>query len=92
MSEHAERISIEQFDHRTVYCRMLGHELTFKYCRSTADGRFCRKIFDCWHSKIDIFRFVKSNFTEDEIQEIIHPPASKVETLINLINSSESKG
>ncbi len=88
MEQQTKKNASDEFDERTIYCRMLGHELTFKYCRSTADGRFCRKIFDCWHTKIDIFRYVKANFSPEEIQSIIHPPASKVETLINLIHQS----
>jgi hypothetical protein len=92
MDKETENISREQFDERTIYCRMLGHELTFKYCRSTADDRFCPRVFDCWHEKIDVAGYIGTFFTKDEILAIIHPPASKMETLINLIQKSGATG
>ena len=84
-----EEITIEQFDEHSIYCRMLGHDLTFKYCRFTGDGVFCRKIFDCWHDKIEVGRFVKTYFSDDEIQAVLHPPAPKLHTLLNLIEKAE---
>ena len=92
MEQQKSTSSIEQYDERRIYCRMLGHELPFSYCRSTADGRFCPRIFDCWHGKIDVGRFIQTHFSDDEIREIIHPSAPKMHTLLNLIRNSEKTG
>lgn len=92
MNTQKENMSPEKFDERTIYCRMLGHELSFKYCRSTADGNFCRRIFDCWHDKIDVGAYISTFFTKEEIQGILNPPASKMETLIHLIQKGGSAG
>ena len=79
-----KNITVEQFDDRKLYCRMLGHDLTFKYCRSTGDGRFCRRIFDCWHDKIEVGRYVKTHFSDEEISGVLHPPAPKLHSLLDL--------
>ncbi|MBN1685408.1 MAG: hypothetical protein JW852_02080 [Spirochaetales bacterium] len=85
-------LSVDHYDNRPIYCRMLGHELTFQYCRLTGDGHFCRRIFDCWHNKIDIFGYITSFFSADEIREVLQPPAPKIHTLLNLIEKSGGKG
>lgn len=83
---------VEQYDSRSIYCRMLGHDLTFKYCRLTGDGHFCRRIFDCWYYKIDIGGYMEHFFSDAEISEILQPPAPKVHTLLNLIEKSRGNG
>ncbi|MBN1685811.1 MAG: hypothetical protein JW852_04105 [Spirochaetales bacterium] len=83
---------IDQYDSRPIYCRMLGHELTFRYCRLTGDGSFCRKIFDCWYDKIDISGYMKCFYSDEEIRKILSPPAPKIHTLLNLIEKSGGNG
>ena len=85
-----EEITVDQFDERDIYCRMLGHDLTFKYCRLTGDGSFCRRIFDCWHAKIEVGRYLKAFFTDDEIRGVLHHSSPKLHTLLNLIEKSGS--
>jgi hypothetical protein len=84
----SEELSKEIYDSRERYCRMLGHDLTFKYCRQTGEGLFCRRIFDCWYDKLEIARYIKTHFTEREIQEVLRPGAPKLHTLLNLIDNS----
>ena len=88
-NQNLEDITVEQFDECGIYCRMLGHDLTFKYCRCTGDGHFCRRIFDCWHDKIAVGRYVKTHFSEDVIREVLHPAAPKLHSLLNLIEKAE---
>ena len=83
-----KELALDEYDDRSLYCRMLGHELTFKYCRRTGDGRFCRRIFDCWHDKIEVGRFLKTHFTDDEISEVLNPSSPKLHTLLNLIEKT----
>ena len=81
-------LTIDQFDECDIYCRMLGHDLTFKYCRQTGDGNFCRKIFDCWIDKIEVGRYAKTHFSDDDINGVLHPAAPKLHTLLDLIEKS----
>ena len=82
-------ITVEQFDECNIYCRMLGHDLTFKYCRQTGNGSFCRKIFDCWIDKIDIVQYAKTHFSPDDINKVFHSTVPKMNTLLNLIEKSK---
>ena len=80
--------AVDEFDNREIYCRMLGHQLTFKYCRRTGDGSFCPKILDCWHRKLDIIRYMKAHYSYEQIQTLFRAPSSKMSTLIGLIEKS----
>ena len=68
---------------------MLGHHLTFAYCRQTASGQPCRKIFDCWFEKLDIGQFIKENFTEEQIKTLLAPPKDKMVSLVELIQQAQ---
>ena len=80
-----EYISIDQFDAESRYCKMLGHEVGFSYCRQTGTGVFCRKATDCWSGKFDVVAFLKWAFAEDQIQAAMKPPETKMNILLDLI-------
>ncbi|MBN1126682.1 MAG: hypothetical protein JXA82_16885 [Sedimentisphaerales bacterium] len=83
-------MSIDQHDDKTIYCRMLGHEVPFSYCRQGASGQPCRKIIDCWFQTIDIKTFMQTHFTEQQIQAILAPPKPKMTSLIELIQKARN--
>jgi len=68
---------------------MLGHHLTFAYCRQTASKQPCRKIFDCWFEKLDIGQFIKENFTKEQINTLLAPPKAKMVSLVELIQQAQ---
>jgi len=68
---------------------MLGHHLTFAYCRKTATELPCRKIFDCWFEKLDIEQLIKGNFTKEQIKVLIAPPKTKMVSLVELIQQAQ---
>lgn len=72
-----------------IYCRMLGHQVPFSYCRKGASSLPCRKIFDCWHQIFDIEQFMKDHYTQEQINSILSPPKPKVMTLIEMIQKAQ---
>ncbi|MBN1815953.1 MAG: hypothetical protein JW828_01245 [Sedimentisphaerales bacterium] len=84
-------MSVDQHDARTIYCRMLGHEVPFSYCRQGASSQPCRKIFDCWFQTFDIETFMKEHFSEQQIQTILTPPKPKMASLIELIQKAQNQ-
>ena len=68
---------------------MMGHHLTFDYCRKPASEQPCRKIFDCWFKIFDIEQFMKEHFTDEHIKAILAPPKAKVSSLIELIQQAQ---
>ncbi|HET6428117.1 MAG TPA: hypothetical protein VFJ30_06900 [Phycisphaerae bacterium] len=76
---------IESNDHRRRRCPMLGHDLTFAYCRAPAKQLPCRKILDCWFETFDVRAFLGEHFTDEQIRQALAPPVDKMTTLIDLI-------
>ena len=64
---------------------MLGHDVQFSYCRKPGKNQVCRKIADCWFTKIDIQTFLQNNYTEEELSAAFSPPPSKMTTLMELV-------
>lgn len=79
---------IDQFDDKTAYCRSLGHYVPLKYCRTASNDLPCRKILDCWFEIIEIEKFIKENYSEEEQKQIFAPPPEKITTIIDLINKA----
>jgi hypothetical protein len=71
------------------YCRRLGHEVDFAYCRVAAEGSPCFKILDCWFERFDIQAYMKARYAPDEMASILAEPRSKVATLYDLIEKAK---
>lgn len=77
-----------QFDETAAYCRLLGHYVPFKYCRSMNHDLPCRKIKDCWFEKMDIEVYINENYTKSDQERIFTPPSEKITTILDLIKKS----
>ncbi len=80
------------YDDRQVYCRMLGHVLGFRYCRTMREGLPCGRILDCWFELMDIRKFVADNYSEEERARIFTPAPSRLETLYRVVGGMEPSG
>ena len=83
-----DTVSESMYDGMSMYCRLLGHEVPFSYCRKPGSETFCRKLPDCWAEIIDIKSFIDSHYTEDQIRDALTPPQTKVASLIDLIKKA----
>jgi hypothetical protein len=77
-------------DARETYCRMLGHEIQFKYCRSVNDGMPCRRIADCWHTRFDVPTWLREHYSPEQIDRITAPPPAKVASILELIERAKA--
>ena len=82
-------MSIEQHDNRVIRCRMLGHELSFKYCRQGGHSLPCRNILNCWFEIFDIEHFLRQHYNDAQIKQILAPPKPKLTSLIDLIEQAQ---
>jgi hypothetical protein len=82
-------MSIKEHDDRTIRCPMLGHELTFGYCRRPGRDLPCSRIFDCWHETFGVEDFIRDHYTEEQIQQILAPPKPKMTSLLELIQQAQ---
>jgi hypothetical protein len=81
----------ERFDQKTIYCRRLGHDLSFAYCRREAQGLPCRKILDCWFTVLDIRGYLEEYYRPQELAHIFTPPRPKMSTLVDLIKQAQER-
>ena len=77
--------SIASNDEREIYCRKLGHELRFAYCRTTEGETVCPRILDCWFERFDVLRFMAEHFPHHAIEALTAPPPPKAVSLLELI-------
>ena len=91
MTENKQKEQINQHDDKKDYCRRLGHDVPFQYCRTVANGIPCNKIADCWHENFDIKAYLFENYTEEEIAKILAPSQPKVASLLELIEKARNR-
>ena len=82
---------LEQYDSLEGYCRMLGHYLPFKYCRTQQNGIPCSKILDCYFERIPIQDFIDKNYSEEEQKSIFVQHTPKLNTILDLIQKAKEK-
>ncbi len=82
---------IEKHDKEEGYCRMLGHFLTFEYCRSTNKGLPCSRVLDCWFEIFPIQDFINRNYSDEEQKNIFEAPKSKVLTLTEILEQAQKR-
>jgi len=87
----AEAGSENQYDELTMYCKMLGHEVPFAYCRKPGSETYCRKMPDCWQDKIDVEAFISDHYSEEQIQASAAPPKPKMASLLDLIKQAQDR-
>jgi hypothetical protein len=78
------------YDQRELRCRLLGHDVPFKYCRKVNDGTPCRFVADCWHPQFDVATYLLENYTAEQIESILTPPKPKITSLVELIERAKN--
>jgi len=82
---------MEKHDKERIYCRRLGHWLTFNYCRQENNNLPCRKIVDCWFEKLQIKEFLNENYKEEKISYIFDSSKPKLTSIIELIEQAKKR-
>ena len=84
--------AIEKYDSLEIRCRLLGHQVPFKYCRSSNRDLPCHKIMDCWWERVEVETYLRENFTPEELnRSIFVNPTSKIASLVELIEQAKGK-
>ena len=79
-------------DHRSRRCPMLGHPVSFAYCRAPGRDLPCGKVFDCWFETFPVEPFIRAHFSEQQIAQILAPRPDKLATLVELIDRARKAG
>jgi len=78
-------------DGRKRRCPMLGHEVTFAYCRAPGAALPCRKVFDCWWETFDVVAFIERHYSGADVEAIRAPRADKAVTIVELIRRAQQR-
>jgi hypothetical protein len=81
----------DQYDKQEGYCKMLGHFLTFDYCRSANKGLPCSKVLDCWFQHFAVQEFINENYSADEQKTIFEAPKSKILSLTEILEQAQQR-
>ena len=80
-----------EYDELVQYCRRLGHDVPFSYCRAPGEPLFCRMMDQCWAARVPVSEFLSENFSQDEISKVYQPPVDKRISLIEIIQKAQEK-
>jgi hypothetical protein len=81
----------DEFDKQEGYCKMLGHFLTFDYCRSVNKGLPCSKVLDCWFQIFPVQEFIDKHYSAEEQKKIFESPKSKILTLTEILEQAQQR-
>ena len=76
---------IDIHDKRSRRCPMLGHDVSFSYCRQPAADLPCRRVLDCWWETFDVEAFLRAHLDEQTLQRMLAPRQDKMTSLVELI-------
>ncbi|MCK5241546.1 hypothetical protein KAR34_03745 [bacterium] len=80
---------IDKYDKQETRCRILGHEISFHYCRTQGEERLCRHILNCWFERLPVEAFLKEHYNPEALHTLWSPPAPKMHTLLELIEKAK---
>ena len=79
-----------EHDERRLRCRRLGHEVTFRYCRTQEGGSVCPLILDCWWEVFDVAGFLREHLEPEEFEKLARRGfRPKVTSLLDLIQQAQ---
>ena len=84
-------MGIGEHDDRLCYCRTLGHEVPFGYCREVSEGLPCKRLLDCWFEQFPIEGYLREHYSDEQIAEIFTPPQAKLTSLVQLIEEARKR-
>ena len=82
---------LERYDEQNNYCRMLGHYIPFKYCRTQQNGMPCAKILDCHFERIPIQEFINKHYSEAEQTTIFKQQPPKMTSILQLVAQAKAR-
>jgi hypothetical protein len=75
----------EQYDGLETYCRALGHPVHFDYCRTAGGALPCARIADCWFERVPIEDFLRTHYSQEELERVFAPRPGKLETIVEIV-------
>jgi len=71
-------------DREQIYCRRLGHFLSFAYCRRAEQGEPCPRAPECWWRRPDMLEPLRSRL-QAAAGAGLAPPAGRLESILAIV-------
>ena len=81
----------DQYDKQEGYCKILGHFLTFDYCRTVNKGLPCNKVLDCWFQHFPVQEFICKSYSKEDQKKIFEAPKSKIVSLAEILEQAQQR-
>lgn len=76
----------KRIEKQRAYCRKLGHFIEFGYCLQSGREKLpCSKVFDCWHRIFPVEGYIRSRYSQEQIQRILSPSPPRMTTILDMI-------
>jgi hypothetical protein len=82
---------MDRYDKLNAYCRMLGHYIPFRYCRTQQDGLPCAKILDCHFERLPIQNFIDNHYSPEERNKMFKQQMPKLTSILDLIEQAKAR-
>jgi len=79
-----------RYDDEIIYCRRLGHDLTFAYCRQGSRGLPCAAILGCWRERLPVSEILTRQFSPEELEQAFHPPQDKLTSILDIVRQVQT--
>ena len=76
---------MEEYDDLEIYCRKLGHHITFSYCQEPGSEKVCSSVRDCWYGRIDIDEYLENRYSPEELKEALKPGLPKITGIMEVL-------
>ncbi len=93
----AGSLPLEAFDGLQGYCRSLGHQVGFDYCRrggasGSREGLPCRRIRDCWFQRLPVDRYLRAHWRAGSLELLNQPPRGRMAAILEALEAARRGG
>ena len=82
----------KQHNDKKIYCRKLGHEVTFGYCRNESIHEPCSRIVRCWIEQIDIIGYLEQKYGAGFVDEFINRGTKdKITSIVEILEKAKKQ-
>ena len=82
----------DKYDHLSIRCPRLGHELTFAYCLREGWNLPCPRSIRCWESFFPVESFLRKTLDADAWGAFCRQaPPDKMTTLLDIIEKAKAR-
>ena len=77
-------------DEKKIYCRKLGHDITFGYCRKEGITEPCYRIVRCWIEHIDIEGYLTDKFGDTFLDKFAgRESKDKITSIVEILEKAK---